>query len=386
MSLDEELSRLLAGDLTEPEASALRARIAHEPDVAHAYAQMAALVDALGALPETAPAPPLRVVPLRSPLRRAADVVPWLLAAAACVAWLLATSGTPDVLLASGESWVQGDLTIAAADVTIDLEGTARIRVEPPAFGQRVAGKEDEMTRGHLLAGVAGAAVTVAVVEGVAVVRAAHGQPVELAAGDTQAFGGDTRHPKGAALPTDRAALERHLALLQHELAVTQDALQLEQFSGALTRGQLAAVQGTPQPWPAKIHPTMTAEHFGQELAKRFADVPGVEVRNVDCSEYPCIAALEFTTASDVVEHDAAIRIAGWVQEAYGDDHSLSMDRSRFVHDDAEARYIVFGAHAGQDDPNVQAREKWRIDSLVEQLGEDLEARADPAREGASPP
>jgi hypothetical protein len=83
---------------------------------------------------------------------------------------------------------------------------------------------------------------------------------------------------------------------------------------------------------------------------------------------------------------EAADGIEAWVEEAYGDDHSLTLNRSRFVHDDQEARFIVFGAHSEQDDDEVTAREKWRMDSVVEQLGAEIRDGAEPTSEGAPPP
>lgn len=375
MSLDEQLSRLIDGDLNEEEAEALRARIRSEPDVARAYDEMTRVVAALATLPETAPAPELRVAPLRSARSFVAVVAPWLLAAAAALAWWL-TPGEPEVTIVAGGTRIDGNLSLLAGDVAIDLDGDALITVE------------DDMTRQQMIAGLLGAAVTVAVYEGTALVRAAGHDPVTIGAGQTRLFGGGS--PSGAAAPTDREALEHRLGELEKELAATREALQLEQFSGAIARGQLAAVQGTPAPWPADVPPAMTADRFAAELAARLAEFPQVEVEVVDCAEYPCIAALRYVGADQSLEwgDDVAHRIGAWVTEVYGDDHSLALNRSKFVSNNSEARYIVFSARGSSEDPNQADREKWRMDTMVQQLGEQVEAGEVEQREAvhATPP
>jgi hypothetical protein len=367
MTLDEQLSRLIDGDLTEEEAQALRDRIRREPDVARAYDEMTTLLAALSTLPETAPAPPLRVAPLRPARSFVAVAAPWIVAMAAALAWWI-TPGPPVVTIASGETRIAGDLSLLAGDVAIDLDGDARITVE-----------EDDMTRQQVIAGIAGAAVTVAVYEGTAVVRAAGGDPIVVGAGQSRLFGGAGGDASASA--GDREALEHRLAELERELDKTREALRLEQFSGALARGQLAAEQGSPAAWPPDVPAAMSTERFASELAARLEGIPDVEVEVVDCAEYPCIAALRFRGPDQSLEwgNDVADRISSWVTEVYGDDHSLSLNRSKFVSDDREARYIVFGARAASEDPNVADREKWRMSSLVEQLGE--QATADEARE-----
>ena len=373
MNLDEQLSRLIDGDLNEEEAEALRARIRGEPDVARAYEEMTMLVGALSTLPETAPAPPLRVAPRRPARSVVVVAAPWLLAAAAALAWWI-TPGAPEVAIASGGTRIDGNLSLLAGDVTIDLDGDALITVE------------DDMTRQEVIAGLTGAAVTVAVYEGTAVVRAAAGDPVVIGAGQTRLFGG--AGAGASAAPTDREALEKRLAELERELGATREALQLEQFSGALARGQLAAEQGVPAAWPANVPAAMSSDRFAGELSARLEGIPNIEVEVVDCAEYPCIAAIHYLGPDQSLEwgNDVADRIGAWVKDAYGDDHSLSLNRSKFVSDDREARYIVFGAHGASEDPNLADREKWRMGTLVEQLGQQVEAGEVEAREVTPPP
>jgi hypothetical protein len=334
---------------------------------------MKLLVAGLSALPETAPAPPLRVVPKRAARSVVAIAAPWLLAAAAALAWWL-TPGAPEITIGSGETRVGGNLSLLAGDVTIDLDGEATIGVEPRAGGARVAVEDPEepMTRQQMIAGLTGAAVTVAVYEGTAAVRAAGGDPVVVGAGQSRLFGGAPGRAGAAA--TDREALEDRLVSLERELAATREALELEQFSGALARGQLEAEQGVPSPWPSTVPPGMTADRFAAELTSRLEGVPEVEIEVVDCAEYPCIAAVRYVGADQSLEWggEATEKIAAWAAEAYGADHALSLNRSKFVEDDREARYIVFGAHGADEDPNVKERESWRMETLVEQLAEEL--------------
>ncbi len=371
--MNEDFSRLYSRDLPEAEARALEHRIATEPDVAAGWRRFLATMEALDALPDTLPAPPLRKI-----RRSWTTAVRWALAAAALLALALRPSA-PELVLAVGGQLVDGELSLLAGDAIVDVDGKVWIGVEPREGALRVEEPQgDLMQRKTWLAGLAGAAVTVVVYEGSAVVRASPGaEPMTVNAGETHRIPGDA--PIAA---TPRTPEERRLdvARLEAELEAAEKALAEAKFEGALTRGQLQAVQGVPSEWPKDVLPAVSPERFKAELEAQLADVPDVEISHVDCEEYPCIAAIRYTGASsdDSWQKPIGDSVHGWLEGVYGPDGmSISTNTSRFRNGDKSASYVIFGAHSGDDAPDVGTRTEYRIDGLVDDLGAELKEAAD---------
>jgi hypothetical protein len=369
--LGEQLSMLWSRDLPEAEAQALRERIATEPEVAVQWRQLCAAMDALGELPDELPAPPLRA-PSR-PQRRLTvpRAVPWLLAAAAAVA-LAMPRPRPAVVLAAGGQWVEGDLRLLAGDVPVDIDGKVWVSVEPAAGVARVERPEDPMRKSTWMGGLAGALVTVAVYEGSAVVHAAPGdRGVVVGPGETHQTGAPRAAPSADLSPEAR---QQNIARLEADLAAAQQALAEAKFEGALTRGQLVAMQGKPSEWPSDIPADLGPERFRAELEKQLEGVPDIRVTDVDCDEYPCIAAIEYTGTGDDDWHEPiGDAVRGWLEQVLGpDDLSLSLNNSRFRDGDRDARYMVFGAHTEGRDSDVGTRTEFRMDALVDELGQRL--------------
>ncbi len=300
MSLYEDLSRLLDGDLPPAEAAALWQRIADEPEVAAAWAQLRALPEQLSDLPDLAPPPGLdaRVLAAEapSPGRRAWQLpLAAALALAATLLLLLWPASEPALLLSEGEQWVEGRALVMAGGLPVRVQGRAKISVEPSGSSQRVGGQEVEnMDFKHAMAAAAGAAVTVVVLEGRALVSGADGETA-VAAGESWSSSPEPRDEhaaprrvvrRSAAAPADDPeALRERVAELEQELEALE-------FQGAVQRGRLAAVEGSSQPWPEDLDQALQPSAFQASLDAAVIGREDLELLEVNCDEFPCYAVL----------------------------------------------------------------------------------------------
>ncbi len=374
--LDEQLSRLWDGDLPEAEARALRDRIGREPEVARRWERLRAALAALAALPAERTPPPLRAA--RPAKRSWAGLVPWALAAAAVVLWLRSWP-EPDRVLVAGTEWIDGEAQVLAGDVIVEVDGRVQLLVEPAGGVPRGGGADEEdpmWSRSTVVAAVAGAVVTVVVYEGTAVVRAESGAPVVVEAGDRYRTGGSpAAAPAPAAAPggADEDRQER-LARLQAELAAAQEALAAAEFEGALTRGQLEAMQGVVSEWPADAPEPLTPDAFRAGLEATLASLPDAKIAEIDCSEYPCLAAIAYTGEGPAADWFTGAEggIKGWIDTMNLPSVSMSVNTSRFRDDEGhDESYLIFGAHSSSDE-GVGTRTKYRLDGLVEEIGSRL--------------
>lgn len=365
---NEDLSRLWSRDLPEDEARALEDRIAADPALAKRWRDFRATMEALDALPSEMAPPPLRI---RQPTRASwSRYIPWAVAAMAAI-WALIPRSGPVLVLADGGQLVEGDVSVLAADAIVDVDGTAWISVEPRTGVARVEGPEGDMQRSTWMAGLAGAAVTVLVYEGTAVVKASPGaEPVVVHAGEKRVIG---QPPAAApATPEQRAA---DVARLEEELTKAKQDLAAAQFEGALTRGQLTALQGNPSEWPTDVPARARPERFQAELEARLKDHPELKVDRVDCDEYPCIAAVKYLgdAESDEWAKPIADDARAFMKDLYGSDGlSMSVNTSRFQDADESAAYVIFGATEPDVGEDVGTRTSYRIDGMVKDLGSEL--------------
>lgn len=110
---------------------------------------------------------------------------------------------------------------------------------------------------------------------------------------------------------------------------------QLDQLraENAVTRGRLKAVEGEVQPWTKDLPITVQPSAFRAELSK-LVDAAGGTVEEVDCSEYPCVAAIRWPAG--ITEADLMRRVDG-VEDglkalgASGDALSTYAKTSRFA-------------------------------------------------------
>ncbi len=391
MSIHEDLSRLLDGDLNDDEAAALRARIEAEPDVAAAWAVVSALPADLARLDAEAPVPPgLDDLVLggrdRQPAMRSFSRRWGKLAAAAAAIGLIFFWTRPQTtsVIVAGSHYVDGIQSVRAGAVTVDVEGRALISVEPPEGLLRDSGQEVlEMNKSHLLSALAGAVVTVTVYQGAAVVRAGEAAPVTVAAGEAHTVGSPDPAPSAAAKPpqvlTPPRPVEPGLtpaereAVLNDEIARLRDELQTAELRADLARGRVEAHEGTPAPWPADLPAAFGPEGFTEAIAAALEEVPFGTLHHLDCSEYPCYAVIESHSTednwgavvdefADVIRDHTAVPTGMWQQlSTIGTDHgSLAFAG------------ITFGPSDGEEpDEELRRRLDFRVRSAIEDVAED---------------
>jgi hypothetical protein len=174
MSVYEDLSRLLAGELDPGERARVEARIEAEPEVRAAWERLRTLpaqFDGLRAVPPP-PARDRRV--LGRPRLRLGLVAPWIAAAAGvAIAAAVLRPDPVEVAILAGTHEVDGDARVSAGSVEVELHGRARIARD-------------------------GARVTVVVLSGSAVVQ---GEP--LSAGQSADFGPAARRTVPAPIEPD---------------------------------------------------------------------------------------------------------------------------------------------------------------------------------------
>ncbi len=296
----ERLSRLLDGDLPDAEADALHARIEAEPALARQWAAMQALPGALAALGDAGAPPPLALrAPAPAPKARA-----WLPVAAAAVLGLglgaltaaLARPAAPTLVLQAGVQSVEGDILVRAGTHRVAVDGRATITVEPRGAAARATGpsEEDPMDiRTAALSAAAGAAVTVAVYEGTAVISRPEGPATTVSAGETVRVGGAAAPGprvvrREVATGDDPTALAARVADLEAE----NDRLRLQ---ATLAEGQLTAHVGVPQAWPDDVPRGLAPGEFSAWVRAGADGVDDAAIVDIDCTEYPCLAILEAT-------------------------------------------------------------------------------------------
>ena len=375
MRLYEDLSRLLAGDLPADEAAALRARIAAEPEVARAWAELVALQRSLADLPDEPP--PARLVAAvrgERPRRR------WWWAAAAAAALaaaLLLWSGPRPVrvVVSDGVHEVSGELVVAAADVRVDVDGRVKIEVEPARSLVRERAAEVPMDRSHAAAALVGALVTVTVYEGTALVFRPDGEPLRVEAGMSRTVSGQPAppvQPRGArvaALPAGADEVTR----LRAEVADLQDQLAAASMSGAVARGQLALEQGTPVPWPDDVPEALRPAAF--EATVRAALVSSgvaADLEQVDCGEYPCLAILRPRSLDG--DLGAAIKPFVAALEPVVPDVAAALIGTRFQDGDKEVGLVAVALGAPGDletGGDVGRRTEWRAGTIARDLAEE---------------
>jgi len=384
----EDLSRLLAGELSRDEEAALRARIAEEPDLALAWERMQALPEQLAGLPDVAPPEALddRVLDRTGePARRwspSHGMVALIAAAAAALLLVLWPEAARQVVLIEGEQWIEGRATVLAAGVPVEVDGVARIRVEPSTGALRVRGQEFEsMDWKHAAAAVAGAAITVAVYEGSAVIGGEGGDTVE--AGATWHKTEATERPEpgrrvvtrtGGSEPDDPDDPE----LLRTRIDELEQALATKDFEGAIQRGRIAAVEGRPQEWPADLPPQLQAAGFERSLRDGLADNEDLEILEVNCDEYPCYAIIEAdpeTMGPGRKPGDGAIQ--AWAETVDGDVGLMNMV-SVLGSPDGEVGLMGVSLIAeGQPSDEVSTRLNYRMEGSVKGWVEDIMGDAD---------
>jgi hypothetical protein len=276
------------------------------------------------------------------------------LATAAVAALLVAgTPGPGDYRLIHGAETVSGEgVWLLAGDVRIEVDGEARITVEPQQSVNRTTGPEVDMGSSHWLAAAGGAAVTVAVITGAAMVwPSSGGGPLEIRAGESWSSeaGAQAGGPTPLAIRVAPGSPEA-AAILSGDLeGATQAALAAEverlRMESALLKGQLEKYQGSPEPWPTDIAADLRPEAFEATVDGILDDFPDAELVRVDCQEYPCLAVIRARPGAP----DTAAVLKG-VAEAMGEQVKSESGTSPDGEDDIERGVMMSIAQRGNDD------------------------------------
>lgn len=302
--------------------------------------------------------------------------------ATAAVAGLLflGQPGPGEYRLVEGVETVRGEhVMLMAGGVRVEVDGEARITVEPNGPLTRREGPEVNMGTSHWLAAAGGAAVTVAVIAGAALVWPEGGAgPLTLSAGESwssEEAGGPMGDPIAIRMSPDSAAGK---AVLSGDLeGATQAALAEEvkrlRMESQLLRGQLEKYQGSPEPWPEKIAADLRPEAFEATIDGVLDDYPEAELIRIDCEEYPCLAVVRAMPGTE----DASLALKGFaeamgdvVKADHGDDEverGVMMAIAERHSDDGPPESVgVVGVLDGDgpDDPDRQARLHQRMKEL----------------------
>jgi anti-sigma factor RsiW len=374
----EELSRLLDGDLPPEEASALRERIARDPQLKAEWEAMQALPHLLRHLPEEQPPAELNeaIAGAGAAAPRAARARPWVAVAvsaivsAAAVA-MFAWSEPAEILLADGSQLVEGDVRVLAGDRRVDVDGLALVTVEPPAGW---AGVDGAKGAGAAASSLSGAVVTVTVFEGTATSTSAGGARERVSAGQTKTFGvaegGSSGSPvvsSAAGGPSD-AALHDRIAQLEGEI----EKLRFEQ---ALARGRLASLEGEPIEWPSDLPAAARPDEFEKAFRAALATDPRYEILEMDCAEFPCLVSFRMNGGGADGEKAVQSLVRSFNDAQFGGQaHALQWVSRTSDAADSDV-YVGFGLipDGWHTMAELDTRLRYRMDSLMSAVEPRLE-------------
>ncbi len=383
MNDEQRLSELLAGDLAPEDATALRKQIASDPELAELWAMMRDLPAHLNDLPEEPVPPELdtavieaitpepRPVPQR--WRPGAAALATAALAAATLFW--AWPQPPEFVIVDGGQRVTGDVTVWAADTQVQVDGDVWILVEPAEGSVRRPWTDTEspMDRTHLITGLAGAAVTVAVIQGSALVipGSTSEAAVLVKTGETHTSeGAQVKRVEVPAQPVRPAAavsMDKEVVAYVDSIEARLEALDLE---NAFLKGQLQTYEGTTQAWPEDVAPSLTPDGFQTALEAVAAQLEGFDLSDLDCSEYPCIG--QFTGLGDPADvHQISEAMQGHLADQF-DDEDFDVMASIAIKQHEEdgpagvSMQVVALDNAEEADPGMQQRLQRRMQDLME--------------------
>lgn len=376
MSRYEELSRLLDGDLPPEEASALRERIARDPQLKAEWEAMQALPHLLRHLPEEQPP-----VELNEAIAGAASAPrpvrsrPWMAVAvsaivsAAAVA-MFAWSEPAEILLADGSQLVEGDVRVLAGDRRVDVDGLALVTVEPPAGWAGVDGTNGPDAAA---AELAGAVVTVTVYEGTATSTSLGGARERVSEGQTRIFGAIEGGSSGS--PVVSAAGGSSDAALHDRIAQLEAEIEKLRFEQALSRGRLASLEGEPIEWPSDVPAAARPEEFEKAFRAALAADPRYEILEMDCAEFPCLVSFRMNGGGAEGERAVQSLVRSFNDAQFGGQaHALQWVSRTSDAADSDV-YVGFGLipDGWHTMAELDTRLRYRMDSLMSAVEPRLE-------------
>ncbi|TNE85462.1 MAG: hypothetical protein EP330_25600 [Deltaproteobacteria bacterium] len=354
MNIEEQLSRLLSGDLDEAEATALRARIATEPQVAEAWRRMRDLGAELDALP--LPRLPAALVDtvVASPGRRRSPM--WGAVAIAAAALLvlpwLRTPTPTRITLSPGSHLIDGNALVSVGDDTVTIDGRARLELA-----------EEEPMKLAVAGAAAGALLTVAVYEGSARIAGPSGE-VQLAAGE------DWQAPPPTAVkrvvhggaPSGPVVSVATLDECKQSVDELSAGLEQAQMEAAFLRGQLATHEGDPVPWPADVPEALLPDNLEAAFVDAFEGIGAIV--SMDCEEYPCIVVVD--EGAEPVP-DAWKQALEKIEGQVGDVNAM-VGRAETDGDDGAHTLGAYAISAATGEP-PGPRTRFRLDQAMQDFG-----------------
>ncbi len=372
----ELLSQLIEGELPVRESDELLARMETEPALAELYRCLQGLPGELAELPDEAPPRELDRA-LLEPAPGSRGWMPWTgwLVAAALLVLVAWPAPATELTLISGQQLVEGPARVLlAGGREVEVQGRALISVEPTDAPLRESGdKEDPMNPKLLIAAAAGAALTVSVYEGRALIHDGDAEPILVEQGQTHREAPPVAAEARRVVMNTDGAPPRTLSEAQDRIEQLEAELALASFSGQLKDGRLMALEGVPQDFPADLDPRHKPARFEQRLQGALALGEG-ELVAVDCSEFPCLVTL--TTDAEGDRWDEGLRPIAEAMQADEDDR-LSIWASGFQKDEdgPTANYWTFAvtpdAYAADED--LKQRTSFRSDAITEELSQSLD-------------
>ncbi len=130
-----------------------------------------------------------------------------------------------------------------------------------------------------------------------------------------------------------------------------------------LLKGQLENITGKPIAWPAGLHPSYAPGAYAANAAILAQEIPGGQLKQVDCNEYPCIAYV------DVPGDPSALpeQIFGQVAALWGPDASASMSGKTTGQGDSMVTTMAFAVSPTSDE-ELRARVDWRTKEAFAEL------------------
>lgn len=260
-----------------------------------------------------------------------------IVALAAVLLGTLLRPGPPELVLTEGRQHVEGTARLLVPGAEVAIDGAAVVVVEPGPGALRREGQEVAMDATHALAAAAGAVVTVVVMQG-----SAHIFPTEREAVVVQAGAQHTLRPEGAPPVAARAPEERSPpAQVDDQLGALEEEVARLRFENTVVKGQLSAHMGEPIPWPEHVSAAVSPGGFEERLAAAVAEVEGLELTELRCEEYPCmavitgvgdeaelhgsVAAMEEALRDAIPEEDVAAMILAGIDQSDGADAVLTL-------------------------------------------------------------
>lgn len=230
----------------------------------------------------------------------------------------------------------------------------------------------------HLLSAAGGAIVTIAVLQGSAIVFGdATVESVHVSEGQVhtvQSAGGPMRKVVRNAPATPSSApvqLQQAAPQVTSYIAGLERDLEQAKFQNSLLEGQIAARDGVAVEWPSDLPNGLTPETFEATLRAVADDVPKMSLDRVDCSEYPCLAVLSGGVSSDDAR-DIAQQVQDSLERRVGEGGKLSarIGISKRDNGEGEAELSLVIAptpeHEGSEDGDMELRLQNRFNDAMQ--------------------